>query len=52
MSSNRYLPYPKEKMKKENEQKDAKQDFMVEDLVFVDSSGLPCLPGKLKSEWS
>ena len=29
----------KEKMKKENEQKIAKQDFMVGDLVLVDSSG-------------
>ena len=25
---------------------------MVWDLVFVDSSGVPCLPGKLKSEWT
>ena len=41
----------KEKMKKENEQKDAKQEFMVVDLVLVDSSGSPCLPGKLKSKW-
>ena len=23
---------------------------MVRDLVFLDSSGLPCLPGKLKSK--
>ena len=30
----------KEKMKKENEQKSAKQEFMVGDLVLVDSSGL------------
>ena len=37
----------KEKMKKENEQKDAKQEFMVGDLVLVDSSGSPYLPGKL-----
>ena len=25
---------------------------MVGDLVFVDSSGSPCLPGKLKSKWA
>ena len=37
-------------MKKENEQKSAKKDFMVEDLVLLDRSGLPCLPGKLKSK--
>ena len=37
-------------MKKENEQKSAKQEFMVGDLVFLDSFGLPCLPGKLKSK--
>ena len=42
----------KEKMKKENEQKDAKQEFMVGDLVLVDSSGSPCLPGKLNSKWT
>ena len=42
----------KEKMKKETEQKNAKQDFMVGDLVLVDSSGVPCLPGKLKSKWT
>ena len=42
----------KEKMKKENEQKSAKQEFMVGDLVLVDSSGVPCLPGKLKSKWN
>ena len=29
----------KEKMKKENEEKSAKQEFMVGDLVLVDSSG-------------
>ena len=40
----------KEKMKKENEQKSAKQEFMVGDLVLLDSSGFPCLPGKLKSK--
>ena len=42
----------KEKMKKEIEQKIAKQEFMVGDLVLVDSSGVPCLPGKLKSKWT
>ena len=41
----------KENMKKENEQKSEKQEFMVGDLVLVDSFGLPCLPGKLKSKW-
>ena len=42
----------KEKMKKETEQKTAKQEFMVGDLVLVDSSGVPFLPGKLKSKWT
>ena len=37
-------------MMKENEEKSAKQEFMVGDLVLVDSSGVPCLPGKLKSK--
>ena len=41
----------KEKMKKETEQKNAKQEFMVGDLVLVDHSGSPCLPGKIKSKW-
>ena len=40
----------KEKMKKENEQKSAKQEFTVGYLVLVDSFGVPCLPGKLKSK--
>ena len=40
----------KEKMKKENEQKTAKQEFMVGDLVLLYSSRLPCLPVKLKSK--
>ena len=40
----------KKKMKKETEQKNAKQEFMVGDLVLVDNSGVPCLPGKLKSK--
>ena len=48
MSSNRYVVSHKEKMKKETEQKNAKQEFMVGDLVLVDSFGVPCLPGKLK----
>ena len=42
----------KEKMKKENEQKSAKQEFMVGYLVLVESSGSACLPGKLKSKWT
>ena len=42
----------KEMMKKENEQKSAKQEFMVGDLVLVDSSGVPCLSGKLNSKWT
>ena len=37
-------------MKKENEEKSAKQDFMVGDLVLLDRSGLPCLLGKIKSK--
>ena len=39
-------------MKKENEENSAKQEFMVGDLVLVDSSGVPSLPGKLKSKWT
>ena len=39
-------------MKKGTEQKIAKQEFMVGDLVLVDSSGVPCLSGKLKSKWT
>ena len=39
-------------MKKETEQKSAKQEFMVGEFVLVDSSGVPCLPGKLKSKWT
>ena len=42
----------KEKMKKETEHKNAKQEFMVGELVLVDSSGVPCLPGKIKSKWT
>ena len=37
-------------MKKENEQKSAKQEFMVGDFVLFDRSGLSCLSGKLKSK--
>ena len=40
----------KEKMKKETAEKIVKQEFMVGDLVLVDSSGVPCLLGKLKSK--
>ena len=42
----------KEKMNKENEEKSSKQEFMVGDFVLVDSSRVPCLPGKLKSKWT
>ena len=42
----------KEKIKKETEQKNAKEEFMVRDLVLVDSFGVPCLTGKLKSKWT
>ena len=43
----------KEKMKKENEEKSAKQEFMVGDLVLLDKSGLPCLPGRpqVQTDW-
>ena len=37
-------------MKKENEEKSAKQEFMVGDLVLLDRSRFPCLTGKLKSK--
>ena len=42
----------KEKIKKEHEEKSAKQEFMVGDFMLADSSGVPCLPGKLKSKWT
>ena len=42
----------KEKMKKENEQKNEEQEFMIGDLVLLDSSGSPCLSVKLKSKWT
>ena len=39
-----------EKMKKDNDLKRAKGDFIVGYLVLLDSSGSPSLPGKLKSK--
>ena len=42
----------KEKIKKENEEKSSKQEFMVGDLVLVDSFRVPCLPGNLKYKWT
>ena len=39
----------KEKLNNENEQS-AKQELMVGDVGLLDISGLPCLPGKLKSK--
>ena len=39
-------------MKKDYDLKSEKQEFMVGDLVLLDSSGLPFLPGKLKSKWT
>ena len=42
----------KEKMKKENEQKSAKQEFMVGDLVLLFNSRLCLFLGKLKSKWT
>ena len=40
----------KQKMKKDNDLKSEKREFMVEDLVFLDSSRLHWLPGKFKSK--
>ena len=37
-------------MKKENEQKNEKQEFMIGDLVLLDNSRSLCLLGKLKSK--
>ena len=37
-------------MKKDNELKSEKQEFMVGDLVLLDSSRLRLLPSKLKSK--
>ena len=42
----------KEKMKKDYDIKSEKQEFMVGDLVLVDSSRVPYLPHKLKSKWT
>ena len=39
-----------EKMKKYYDLKSEKREFMVEDLVFLDSSRLHWLPGKFKSK--
>ena len=51
MSSNQYLLYPtKKKMKKDNDLKSKKREFMVGDLVLLDSSRLHWLPGKLNSK--
>ena len=44
--------FHKEKMKKENEEKSAKQEFIVGELVLVDNSRLRWFPGKLKSKWT
>ena len=41
----------KEKMKKDNEVKTEKREFMVWDLVLLDSSRLCWLPSKLKFKW-
>ena len=38
-------------MKKDYDLKCEKREFMVGDLVLVDSSGSPCLPSKIKSKW-
>ena len=40
----------KENMKKDYDLKSEKQEFMVGDLVLLDSSRLRWLPGKLKSK--
>ena len=45
-----YVISYKEKMKKENEQKIEKQEFMIGELVLLDSSGSLCLPVKLMSK--
>ena len=39
-------------MKKDNELKSEKREFMVGDLVLLDSSRLCWLSGKLKSKWT
>ena len=43
-------PSYKEKMKKDNDLKSEKLEFMVGDLVLLDSSRLCCLSGKLNSK--
>ena len=42
----------KEKMKKDNDLKSEKREFMVGDLVLLDNSRLYWLPRKLKSKWT
>ena len=42
----------KENMKKDNDLKSEKREFMVGDLVLLDSSRLCWLSGKLKSKWT
>ena len=42
----------KENMKKYNDLKSEKREFMVRDLVLLDNSRLRWLPGKLKSKWT
>ena len=42
--------YHKEKMKKDNDLKSEKREFMVGDLVLLDSSRMYWLPSKLKSK--
>ena len=39
-------------MKKDNELKSENREFMVGDLVLLESSRLHWLPGKLKSKWT
>ena len=42
----------KEKMKKDNDLKSEKREFMVGDLVLLDSFRLHWLPSKLKFKWT
>ena len=42
----------KQKMKKDNDLKSEKREFMVGDLVFLDSCRLHWLPRKFKSKWT
>ena len=39
-------------MKKDNDLKSEKREFMVGDLVFLDSSRLRWLLGKFRSKWT